>query len=130
MAATGGLITRENIEWNRAVSRTPINGTYCGYDIISMPPISSCGAPIWHAIRATRSLTLVCRLSNSPPRLTPRSSDGDVTGGYGAGDRALRLLRAHGLSIDPLISRHVGEHFPREASGLAVGDGVDEEVFR
>jgi gamma-glutamyltranspeptidase/glutathione hydrolase len=46
MAANGGLITRDDLAGYRAVSRTPITGTYRGYDIISMPPISSGGAAV------------------------------------------------------------------------------------
>jgi gamma-glutamyltranspeptidase/glutathione hydrolase len=43
MAAHGGLITREDLKNYRAHRRTPLRGTYRGYEIISMPPISSGG---------------------------------------------------------------------------------------
>ena len=46
MAAHGGLITRQDLAAYRAVRRTPITGTYRGYDIISMPPISSGGTAV------------------------------------------------------------------------------------
>ena len=40
MAANGGLITRVNFAEYQAVRRRPVLGTYRGYGIISMPPIS------------------------------------------------------------------------------------------
>jgi gamma-glutamyltranspeptidase / glutathione hydrolase len=46
MAANGGLITREDLKNYKAIKRTPVKGTYRGYDIISMPPISSGGTAL------------------------------------------------------------------------------------
>ena len=46
MAAHGGLITRADLESYTAERREPIRGTYRGYDIISMPPISSGGTAL------------------------------------------------------------------------------------
>jgi gamma-glutamyltranspeptidase / glutathione hydrolase len=43
MAAHGGLITRADLKAYQPKKRTPIAGTYRGYDIISMPPVSSGG---------------------------------------------------------------------------------------
>jgi gamma-glutamyltranspeptidase/glutathione hydrolase len=43
MAAHGGLISRQDLRNYKAVGRTPVKGTYRGYDVISMPPISSGG---------------------------------------------------------------------------------------
>ena len=43
MAKNGGLITREDLKAYRAKKRTPIRGTYRGYEILSMPPPSSGG---------------------------------------------------------------------------------------
>jgi gamma-glutamyltranspeptidase/glutathione hydrolase len=43
MLAHGGLITREDLKKYTAKKRTPVKGTYRGYDVISMPPISSGG---------------------------------------------------------------------------------------
>src|SRR5262249_47582292 len=40
----GGLMTMEDLAAYKAVERTPLHGTYRGYDIISMPPPSSGGA--------------------------------------------------------------------------------------
>ena len=43
MAAHGGLITCEDLKNYRAQRRTPLRGTYRGYEIISVPPASSGG---------------------------------------------------------------------------------------
>jgi gamma-glutamyltranspeptidase/glutathione hydrolase len=43
MLAHGGLITREDLKKYAAKKRTPVKGTYRGYEVISMPPISSGG---------------------------------------------------------------------------------------
>jgi len=41
--AAGGVMTAADLKSYRAVERTPIRGTYRGYDILSMPPPSSGG---------------------------------------------------------------------------------------
>ena len=46
MLAHGGLITRDDLKNYAARKRTPIKGSYRGYDVISMPPISSGGVAI------------------------------------------------------------------------------------
>jgi gamma-glutamyltranspeptidase/glutathione hydrolase len=46
MAANGGVITREDLKSYKAVRRTPIRGTYRGYEVIGMPPISSGGTAL------------------------------------------------------------------------------------
>jgi gamma-glutamyltranspeptidase/glutathione hydrolase len=43
MKAGGGLITKEDLKAYRAKKRLPLRGTYRGYEVISMPPISSGG---------------------------------------------------------------------------------------
>jgi gamma-glutamyltranspeptidase / glutathione hydrolase len=43
MAAHGGLITRADLKAYQPKKRTPLTGTYRGYDILTMPPISSGG---------------------------------------------------------------------------------------
>jgi len=43
MAKNGGIITRDDLKAYRAKKRTPIRGSYRGYEIISMPPPSSGG---------------------------------------------------------------------------------------
>ena len=39
----GGIITKSDMEKYRPVERTPVTGTYRGYEIVSMPPPSSGG---------------------------------------------------------------------------------------
>ena len=46
MLANGGLITREDLKNYAAVRRTPVKGTYRGYELISMPPPSSGGVAL------------------------------------------------------------------------------------
>jgi gamma-glutamyltranspeptidase/glutathione hydrolase len=43
MLAHDGLITRDDLKHYQAIRRTPVKGRYRGYDVISMPPISSGG---------------------------------------------------------------------------------------
>ena len=43
MRRGGGLITEEDLARYEAIERTPIRGTFRGYDIVSMPPPSSGG---------------------------------------------------------------------------------------
>ena len=46
MRAHDGLITREDLKQYRAIRRAPVRGTYRGYDVLSMPPISSGGVAL------------------------------------------------------------------------------------
>ncbi len=46
MKAHGGLITATDLEAYKPEKRTPIRGTYRGYEILSMPPISSGGTAL------------------------------------------------------------------------------------
>jgi gamma-glutamyltranspeptidase / glutathione hydrolase len=41
--AAGGVMTADDLKNYRAVERTPVRGSYRGYDIVSMPPPSSGG---------------------------------------------------------------------------------------
>jgi len=43
MKRGGGLVTEEDLKAYRPVERTPVRGTYRGYEIVSMPPPSSGG---------------------------------------------------------------------------------------
>jgi gamma-glutamyltranspeptidase/glutathione hydrolase len=43
MAAHGGLITRADLKAYQPKKRAPLAGTYRGYDVLAMPPISSGG---------------------------------------------------------------------------------------
>jgi len=46
MLAGGGLITRADLKNYQAKTRVPLRGTYRGYEVISMPPISSGGTAL------------------------------------------------------------------------------------
>lgn len=46
MAQHGGLINKADLAAYRAVERTPVSGTYRGYEVFSMPPPSSGGIHI------------------------------------------------------------------------------------
>ena len=46
MAANGGLITRGDLKAYTPERRVPLRGTYRGYEILSMPPISSGGTAL------------------------------------------------------------------------------------
>ncbi len=46
MLAHGGLITREDLKQYKAIRRAPVTGTYRGYEIVSMPPVSSGGVAL------------------------------------------------------------------------------------
>ena len=65
MASNGGLITRQDLAAYRAVRRTPITGTYRGYDIISMPPISSGGTAVIQMLNILEGYDLAASGSGS-----------------------------------------------------------------
>jgi gamma-glutamyltranspeptidase / glutathione hydrolase len=44
--AAGGVMTAGDLQAYRAIERTPVRGTYRGYDIVSMPPPSSGGVEL------------------------------------------------------------------------------------
>jgi gamma-glutamyltranspeptidase/glutathione hydrolase len=46
MKANGGLITRADLKAYQAKRRVPLGGTYRGYDVLAMPPISSGGTAL------------------------------------------------------------------------------------
>ena len=65
MVSNGGLITRHDLSLYRAVRRTPITGTYRGYDIISMPPISSGGTAVIQMLNILEGYDLAASGSGS-----------------------------------------------------------------
>ena len=65
MASNGGLITRQDLAAYRAVRRMPITGTYRGYDIISMPPISSGGTAVIQMLNILEGYDLAASGSGS-----------------------------------------------------------------
>jgi gamma-glutamyltranspeptidase / glutathione hydrolase len=46
MRANGGLITRADLKGYEAIRRVPLRGTYRGYEVLAMPPISSGGTAL------------------------------------------------------------------------------------
>ncbi|HET9314342.1 MAG TPA: gamma-glutamyltransferase [Vicinamibacteria bacterium] len=46
MKRSGGLITRADLKAYEAKKRVPLRGTYRGYDVLTMPPISSGGTAL------------------------------------------------------------------------------------
>ncbi len=46
MKANGGIISKEDLAAYQAKERTPVKGTFRGYDIVSMPPPSSGGVAL------------------------------------------------------------------------------------
>jgi gamma-glutamyltranspeptidase/glutathione hydrolase len=46
MKAHGGLITEDDLQGYQARKRTPLRGTYRGYDVVAMPPVSSGGTAL------------------------------------------------------------------------------------
>jgi gamma-glutamyltranspeptidase/glutathione hydrolase len=58
MAANGGLITQDDLRNYRAHRRTPLRGSYRGFDIISVPPPSSGGTVLLEMLNILESFDL------------------------------------------------------------------------
>ena len=58
MKANGGLITRADLAAYRARERTPVKGTYRGFEIVSMPPPSSGGVTLIEMLNILEPLHL------------------------------------------------------------------------
>ncbi len=67
MVRGGGMITEEDLALYEAQERTPIQGTYRGYDIISMPPPSSGGTAIVEMLNILEGFDLNAMGHNSAP---------------------------------------------------------------
>ena len=65
MAANGGIMTQADLAAYRAIRREPIRGTYRGYDILSMPPISSGGAAVIQMLNILEGYDLAASGSGS-----------------------------------------------------------------
>jgi len=66
MERGGGMITLEDLARYEAQERTPIHGTYRGYDIISMPPPSSGGTALVEMLNVLEGFDLASMGHNSP----------------------------------------------------------------
>ena len=69
MAANGGLISKADLAAYRAKVRTPLRGTYRGFDIVSMPPPSSGGVALIEMLNILERLDLKRRGLLSAPAL-------------------------------------------------------------
>lgn len=69
MRRGGGLITEEDLDRYEARERSPVTGTYRGYDVISMPPPSSGGVAIMTALNILEEYDLAAMGHNSAPYL-------------------------------------------------------------
>ena len=69
MKANGGLITKADLAAYRAKERTPVKGTYRGFDIISMPPPSSGGVALIEMLNILEPLNLRSLGLLTPPAL-------------------------------------------------------------
>jgi len=69
MERGGGMITEEDLARYQAVERTPIHGTYRGYDIIGMPPPSSGGTAMVEMLNILEEYDLAAMGHNSPQYL-------------------------------------------------------------
>ena len=69
MAANGGLITKGDLASYRAKERKPVNGTYRGFDIISMPPPSSGGVALIEMLNILEPMNLKSLGLLTPPAL-------------------------------------------------------------
>ncbi len=65
MERGGGMITEEDLARYEAQERTPIRGTYRGYEIISMPPPSSGGTALVEMLNILEGFDLVAMGHNS-----------------------------------------------------------------
>ncbi|MGH7677508.1 MAG: gamma-glutamyltransferase [Gemmatimonadaceae bacterium] len=68
MSRSNGLITRKDLAEYRAKERTPVKGTFRGYEIYSMPPPSSGGIALIEMLNMLESLSL-----GAEDRWSPRS---------------------------------------------------------
>ena len=67
MERGGGMITAEDLARYQARERTPIQGSYKGYDIISMPPPSSGGTALVEMLNILEGFDLSAMGQNSAP---------------------------------------------------------------
>jgi gamma-glutamyltranspeptidase/glutathione hydrolase len=67
--AAGGLMTLDDLAAYRPVIRTPVRGTYRGYDIVSMPPPSSGGVHLIEMLNVLEGYPLADLGAGSVPML-------------------------------------------------------------
>ena len=69
MKANGGLITKADLAAYQAQTRTPVRGTYRGYEIVAMPPPSSGGVALIEMLNILEPLDLKAKGLLTPPSL-------------------------------------------------------------
>ncbi len=68
METHGGLISHSDLEGYQVKEKTPLVGTYRGYDIVSMPPVSSGGVTLIGALNILEHYDIASMGFNSPER--------------------------------------------------------------
>ena len=69
MRANGGLITKQDLAAYEAKQRRPLRGTYKGYEIFTMPPVSSGGVALIEMLNMLEGLDLKSKGLLTPPAL-------------------------------------------------------------
>src|SRR5687767_3352537 len=69
MKANGGLITKEDLAAYQAKERQPVRGTYKGFEIVSMAPVSSGGVALIEMLNILEPLDLKSKGLLTPPAL-------------------------------------------------------------
>ena len=69
MKANGGLITKEDLAAYEAKERTPVRGTYKGFEIVSMAPVSSGGVAVIEMLNILEPMDLKSKGLLTPPAL-------------------------------------------------------------
>ena len=69
MRANGGLITKADLAAYEAKQRRPLRGTYKGYEIFTMPPVSSGGVALIEMLNVLEGLDLKSKGLLTPPAL-------------------------------------------------------------
>jgi gamma-glutamyltranspeptidase / glutathione hydrolase len=67
--AAGGVMTREDLRTYHAIERTPLCGSYRGYDIVAMPPPSSGGVHLLEMLNVLEGYRLADRGERSAQTL-------------------------------------------------------------
>ena len=69
MKENGGLITKEDLAAYQAKERTPLKGTYKGFEIVSMPPVSSGGVALIEMMNMLEGMDLKAKGLLTAPAL-------------------------------------------------------------
>ena len=69
IAAAGGIITTDDLKAYKPIERTPVRGSYRGYDIVSMPLPSSGGIVLVETLNMLEGFALGDLAQGSPPSL-------------------------------------------------------------